>query len=325
MVLIAAIGLFWQCGHKSELQTKNSAGQEIVLNEISNELLHSLIDSIDFIPLETTHKSLIRSVAQLDIMDDYLYILNDDFASVLIYNRQGKLVNSIHNQGRGPQEYIRINGMYLDHLNHRIILSDTFSKRLLIYDSLGTFVSVIPLEICQGHIVPFLQNHFVHINEGIEDMLPKKMQNYNLTILNENGQIEHSILPDQTPNPLYIDTRNNVQCLDNGEIVFSPLQSGEIYQIGADSIILKYYFTSALKGYKMMQPADLKKIRYKVEDTESIWDRFEKRGYLCFTGTYLEDPTWLFSTIGLHEYRYFVFYNKNTGQSTIIDCTTRSD
>ena len=67
-------------------------------------------------------------------------------SKVLIYTLDGKYISQINDQGQGPKEYIRIYSIEADHVNKRLFLTDTFSKRLFIYDEDGNLQQVIPMK-----------------------------------------------------------------------------------------------------------------------------------------------------------------------------------
>ena len=65
-----------------------------------------LIESIEYIPLETTKNSLVHSVEQSLIYNDNIYILDNFGKSILMFNKQGKFIKRIGSYGKGPKEYI---------------------------------------------------------------------------------------------------------------------------------------------------------------------------------------------------------------------------
>lgn len=108
-VYIAILGgWLWGCGSGNDRAAfSEQGGKEIILENISTVPLRERIDSVWCVPLETTDSSLVSSVASLQIMDDRFYMLDGTYASILIFDKQGRYINGIYGQGKGPKEYIR--------------------------------------------------------------------------------------------------------------------------------------------------------------------------------------------------------------------------
>lgn len=316
-------GYLSSCGTKSApMTTQESGGEEIVLESIESRPLYAYIDSVKYIPLETTEESLISSIAALEIMDDRYYILNGTYTSILIFDKEGKFLHGIYTQGNGPKEYIRIGDMKLDKARRRIIVSDTFSKKLLVYDRDGNWQQTVPMKQCWAPVVPFREG-YIQVNDGRETVLPADMQSWNLTRFDENGNFQTNLFPDRTPNALDFSTTQNIQATEDGRLLFMPLLSSTIYRIEADSIVPAYRFVNRLSGYRTLSDADLHEIEYKFGSKHSTWKEYETKSYLCSRGWFRDSPDVLFTVFGEEVYCYFVYYDKHDRRVRIFDGTFR--
>lgn len=313
-------GLLWNCSSGSHPLTQSEqGGEEIILEAVASEPLYSQIDSLWHIPLETTDSSLLSSIAEMEVMEDRYYILNGTYTSILIFDRQGKFIRGIYDQGKGPKEYVRIGNMKLDRVNKQIVLSDQFSKKLLIYDRDGRWVRTIPFKHCWASIAPFIGDQYIQVNDGRENVLPEELKNWNLTVFDNTGKLRVNLFSDQTPNTIDFYTGKNSACLEDGDVLFAPILSSVIYQITEDSIMPRYRFVNKLNDKKQLSEIDKQQISYTFADKESSWAEYEKKGYLCSPGWFLNSDELLFAVFGQFAYKYFLFYNKRTQQVQIFD------
>lgn len=92
-------------------------------------------DSIEckFIALETTEKCLLSGVKQIEFIDDKIYLTDNRYKQMLIFDNSGKFITQVGNAGSGPGEYIMPGCFYVDDRNISIV--DHRQNKLLLYDS----------------------------------------------------------------------------------------------------------------------------------------------------------------------------------------------
>ncbi len=96
-----------------DLEANITNYKEIPLSEIS--------DSIIYIPLETSKKSIIGKVFQYGVYDDAIII--NTLNEVIVFNRAGKFINKIGRRGKGPNEFNYANSV--DYYNNYISILTT--------------------------------------------------------------------------------------------------------------------------------------------------------------------------------------------------------
>ena len=81
---------------------------------------------IEYIPLETTPESVMGYVPRFDFDGKYYYVQTQE-ESVLVFDTSGKFVRTVDRKGRGPKEYLSIQGLSVEHdLNSDFCIFDDF-------------------------------------------------------------------------------------------------------------------------------------------------------------------------------------------------------
>ena len=118
--------LCFSCQHSK--QNSNTLQQDIVyihsedLKKLSSIDPLQLIDSCSYIPLDNS--VLIGQVKNLQITDQYLFLVNITNDSLYVFNLKGKFLNTIGTLGRGPQEYITLKSYCVSPDNDTVIIYD---------------------------------------------------------------------------------------------------------------------------------------------------------------------------------------------------------
>ncbi len=100
------------------------------LENVRGGTASQVFESIRFTPLETTKESLFGSIDQLEVTDSFFIILDRRSASILVFNRNGKLHKRITTGGANKYfSYFAI-----DRNTNSIVALNNYAKALLIYD-----------------------------------------------------------------------------------------------------------------------------------------------------------------------------------------------
>lgn len=109
-------------------------------------------DSVSFIKLETTEQCLIGRISKLLFLNDILIIQDKKTASIFLFDKNGKYMNSISHRGNGPGEYINLTRVMVDSDNQQIIIYDDSSKKMIFYNITGEFIREIN-QFCEGTVI----------------------------------------------------------------------------------------------------------------------------------------------------------------------------
>ncbi|MDR1339659.1 MAG: 6-bladed beta-propeller [Prevotellaceae bacterium] len=129
LITLCTICLFAGC---TLINTNNSAIKEIVFDE--NAVLRTAAPSYTFIPLETRGDNLIGGIKIAKIMDDRIFILDENYSkSIQVYTLQGKFISQIGSRGNGPGEYVNPMSFWIDKTSQTILVNGG-TNQLIVYD-----------------------------------------------------------------------------------------------------------------------------------------------------------------------------------------------
>lgn len=314
LVLIVSVIL---TGCNKKKTSVNAEGiEQIYINNPLQIPLEELISEYDIIRLEATEQSLLSDIGLLQIMNDKIYVTDGSMSKVLIYTLDGKYISQINDQGQGPKEYIRIYSIEADHVNKRLFLTDTFSKRLFIYDEDGNLQQVVPMKFMPGRIMSDGKGHLLHHKAAIEYYdKDKDLNKSHLQILNNKGEITGSLLPDETQILKRFRPMQGSNLTTEGDLLFMPHFSNIIYRIHNLQATPRYEVIPQ-NGWELLSTEDKKQIYYTVE--KSNVEEYEQQKKMIFTGTFLHSDSLLFVSSGWEKH-FYTFYSIQTGKSFTID------
>jgi len=94
-----------------------------------------MVESIEYIPLETNDDCLIGTVVHYIFSEKYLLIQEKSIC--YLFSKSGRFISKIGNIGGGPGEYFHASLFHIDEKNNNVILYDSYKKLLLYYDMKG--------------------------------------------------------------------------------------------------------------------------------------------------------------------------------------------
>ncbi len=83
------------------------------------------VGAIEFIPLETNEKSIIKNIDALAVNDSYIIVTDFGTNQILVFNREGKFISMISHKGGGPEEYLLIRASCIDFDNQEVFICDS--------------------------------------------------------------------------------------------------------------------------------------------------------------------------------------------------------
>ena len=106
--------------------------------------LNDMVESIEYIPLETKDNCLVGTIVSYIFSDKYILIKEKD--NNYLFSRSGRFISKIGNIGGGPGEYYSASMFQIDEKNNHVILYDSYNEKLLYYDMKGRFIKSIHFE-----------------------------------------------------------------------------------------------------------------------------------------------------------------------------------
>ena len=153
--LIACLTAFYSCSNS----TNNNTPIIDVKSAIGKWTIHSaskFVKDIKYIPLETGPNSMVGSIIKIIVENNRIYI-SDNQGKISIFSMEGKHLNTLTRQGRGPKEYIRLTDYTVSSSGSIFILSNMdgiveynnkleFVKKILFKSESGSFWSITLLK-----------------------------------------------------------------------------------------------------------------------------------------------------------------------------------
>lgn len=133
-----ALMFFCLCGCRKD----HTQDKKVIYFDLGQEAqdIHttSLIKDCKIIPLETNDSVLVGKIDKVIIYHDRLYV--GDFSktnSVYIFDMQGNFHHKISRQGRGSEEYLALNDMFIDSYKGELKLLSRMDRRILAFSEDG--------------------------------------------------------------------------------------------------------------------------------------------------------------------------------------------
>lgn len=315
---ISLFFLFATCKNEQEQDASLSQAKHVDIHNPVSVSVNDLITDIDTIRLEVTDSSLLGDIHVLHIMNDKFYILDTQNNAVFIFSRNGDFIRKIYRAGQGPQEYVRINGLEVDYRKKQFLVTDTFSKRIFIFDEYGELLQVVPLGF-SPHILVARNEGFLNFYTGPRQIYhSKEMEEYTIHVLDSCGNFVSSFLENQTP--LRIDIGSNQRIDYNAaseDILFQPVLSNLIYRVDKHNRVHPEYVFRNKSDYKMLTPDQRREMTYMYGEEELVIRR-EREGYLLSWGSVFNLDDYCFFRFGW-KHPVCLYYDKKTAKSVTID------
>lgn len=138
--------LFISCGTQDKNEINIKSIEVGLVNKIETQVFNysDYIDSVKYISLETTDKSLIGHIIDVKLVNDKLFVA--DKQSVFVFDLDGHLYSKIAAYGRGPGEYLSVSGMDVNISNNEINVYDVTNRVMLVYSLDGSFLRKVAIE-----------------------------------------------------------------------------------------------------------------------------------------------------------------------------------
>lgn len=166
--------------------------------------LNKISDLYDIIALETTDENYIKQVEQIFLIDTFIVVWDSKVNEIFLFNKKGKYLHSIGSKGHGPEQYGKIEDVYVDYNNKTISILDNAKQTVISYSIQGDFIKTNKIPFFAYAFKPtkdgywllnYAQNYDKNILIYIDKTTGKiikgyKKSDYNLTLINTNNFIE---------------------------------------------------------------------------------------------------------------------------------------
>lgn len=140
LITIVLLALFSSCMHKDEYVPTTITDNNI--ENVKDDALHNLFDSIEFISLQETPECLLGDIHKIQKVNNDYFVMasgSNRFPRIYRFNHEGIFLNSIGKIGNASSEYMRIGSFMV--VNNWVYIADLNKKKMLIFDINGNFIS----------------------------------------------------------------------------------------------------------------------------------------------------------------------------------------
>ena len=150
LILLSLVLLFSTCSEKSNDSKSNNNENALFidLTELPKGLenLTKDIKEIKFVPLETSSECYISVIKTIIENENYIFVRDNRGKSILRFDKKGKYISKIEKIGKGPGEYLKINGFSLIPKTQELLILDFNFNKLLRFNYEGEYISKIPIK-----------------------------------------------------------------------------------------------------------------------------------------------------------------------------------
>jgi hypothetical protein len=238
-----------------------------------------LIDSISYIPLQTTTKeSIIGAIDKLIYADHHVFILDQTGDNVLIFSDDGTFIKTIPT-GQGPEDIYRPIDIAIDEDQDHLIVYNRW--RLSFYDYRGNFVKRewVPFNFCNFRVLP---NGYLFVIIQHQNIHMEKSSEMQVLITDKNFRIISARFPYHYSESLNYVTKDFTSSLEE-RVNFAFKFSDKVYQyLDPLSVWEKYRLDFSEKGVPD---------RYLEMSWEEVYKTLKSTDYYYFMGDYTENDT----------------------------------
>jgi hypothetical protein len=133
ILLLSALSLSFECEGQVTIYDLKKLPEHTAL-----KLSDLGVSDIQYIPLETTEKSVIPAIQK--IIRGKNYFLTHSYTNINMFRNDGSYITKIGIVGRGPNEYTSAHDVEINPKDETIYLIDGVQKKFLVYSNNGEFI-----------------------------------------------------------------------------------------------------------------------------------------------------------------------------------------
>ncbi|WP_026461429.1 6-bladed beta-propeller [Adhaeribacter aquaticus] len=205
---------------------------EINPQEATPKFLEDLAEETVFTPLTPPFGLKIKKIDRVFFADSLIFILDKSLDAVLIFGKDGKMLNKIPAKGKGQGKFTQITDVFFDKIEKKVEVYDGAISKIVIYDFQGKFIeekNINSPEKSGAMFYKFNNNYF------FERITVIKADKGRLSVFsNNNPSYKKSFLeiPNSISNVAYGVNFNAAIFRDS--LFYIPLLDNKIYSVSAN-------------------------------------------------------------------------------------------
>lgn len=224
-------------------------GDAVILNldeNVQDSIYYSsFVDSISYIPLETTDDCLIGRIKDVIIADSFIFVLDSNPSVIYIFDCSGNYLRKIDRKGEGPGEYGSAYQFSYNRHRQSISVYSTLIYKVIEYDLYGNLINEFKLDYFIMDLHQFDNGDYLFTRSGLAD----DDQAVSL-ICDSTGLVKQQLL--QRDKKYLIDSYDKWEILefDNTLNFISPQLDNFIYSYSNDTLVNTFNFSLLPKPTK---------------------------------------------------------------------------
>ncbi|MGF7081392.1 6-bladed beta-propeller [Mucilaginibacter sp. UYCu711] len=215
---------------------------------ITDEPISSIVETVTYLPLQTTPASLFGEISQLEATDKYYIIWDEISNSIVFFDKKGEYVTKITNTDKTVETpYKKIDHFAVNESKNELIFNDRYSMLMYYYTLDGKFIKSIQKPSYIGNSYSSFKNYNAYYQSyNHENLANLKIPANNLLLVDDSGKAK-TYLPYDT---IAIKSQYGLYGIDrnffnnqNGVIYFLNNYDYNIYTIDSfGRVTVKYRF-----------------------------------------------------------------------------------
>lgn len=279
-----------------------------------------IVESIEFIPLETTDAGLVANVGKILPTSDKYYIghsLMSGNDSIDVFAKNGKFLYSFNNTGQGPGQYIHSYDFCVDKEDNFILGADF--KLMIFNPSDYSWISTRKTDAYCNYLITDGDDLLVY-NKGNTLVYGKKRELSDvLTRIPPNGEEVTFLTPNRIEQQKMLFTSSRYPFSKYREIIyFQYPYCDTIYQIKGETLYPVYYFDF---GNRKLP----KEANDGTDEPENFWKAVEQNKGVFTIWNFHRGNNYLAMLFMDYRWKYYMVFHSLNDQKTFIGNFIRDD
>ncbi len=319
--ILLLVPAFFACspGGKKEISDGFFAIDLPTGNKESNINMSRVVESISYIPLETTDSCKIENIWKIVPMSDYLIIMDKkSWEHVYLFTKDGKFVREISSKGANESQYAILGDVTADPATNRIFILDAARKMILEFDPEGAFLSKTPTLFYVENF-QYIADSTLALNPNYNNSKYYGGDTPNLILMNlQHGVTGRYVVRPKALDPSYmIGIRSNFSRIKDGVTFIAPL-CDTVFLATKDAVKPLYLadFGNNNESLNKKYIEDVLKDKPAVYSLDKLYEGLDK---VFMTGFYAYDDVALV-TYSKQNRNYSAFFYPESGK-VIAGCS----
>lgn len=297
------------CGRKTS-EPIDCLRIELPLKQEENKLnLSEIVDSIQYIPLETREECLIGSIDKILLTDENNYLIVDKeiSSSIYLFDASGTFLNKIGNRGEANSEYTMMEDV--SYYNGSVYVWDSASRKVVSYSEEGHFISSFGFDYVAYSMAAINENEFAFCCDYAPNRKLEKGGQYpSMMVYDKNKKdVCPYLFFDSTLSPYAFQATLNNLCNNN---LYLPLND-TIYKV-TDAGLERKYVLSYKESYMENKHRYIEKSQTGHVATDDAMKSYNEDRFPHLI-TYFECDKLDVFFMRMCDYLYYGFYYPDSG------------